>query len=109
MSIGFPYRAESSVAMRGHAVHTYASTPYEARESGVTSSITAVTHVRPADSAMRTASAARSLRHCPLLLHTITRKVRADEAACIAANLRLIILSLCPDMSESSPVTGLRT
>ncbi len=109
MSIGLPYRAESSIAILGHAVHTYASALYDVRESGVSSSRTAVMLVRPASETILSASCARSLRHWPVLLHTIITNLSADDAVWMAANLRLMRRSLCSDMSLISPVTGLST
>lgn len=64
---------------------------------------------RPDSVIMRSASRASSLRHWPTLLHTITTNLWASLAVWIAANLRLISLSLDSDMSLSSPVTGLST
>lgn len=71
--------------------------------------MTAVTHPRPASLIILSASSASSLRHWPTLLHTMTRNVLADDAVCMAANLRLMVRSLDSDMPVSSMVTGLRT
>ena len=90
-------------------MQTYASTWYDARESGVISSMTAVTHTRPASRTILSAFLASSRRHCPVLLQTMIRNLRADDALCIAPNLRRIILSRCASMLLSSPVTGFRT
>mgnify|MGYP006916060622 CR=1 FL=1 len=106
---GRSYLAESSMAMRGHAVLTKASTLYAISDMGVTSSRMTLYADFPWPRSIETMRSASADRFWPAFEHCITRKDSAEDALWMAANLLLSILSLASDMSRTSPLTGFRT